>query len=258
VFATLQQWISSSGIGLFDWLSCISYGLLALSYVMRDIKWLRIITMFACALDLIIYYQIRPAQPMWVQLFFTLVFMAINAYQLQVIWRDARRVSFDGDEAYLYKNVFQIFSPGEFRRILKYAKFEDLEQGKHLMRKDEHVDSICVLCRGALAIHLSGNLLNNIEVGSFVGEMGYLTQRPASVNVIATTASRVFRVDRKNLEDLELKHPDIHAKLTWIMGRDIAEKLRKLNVVTEGKDQALSGFGPSTFGPDIFSGRSIN
>jgi CRP-like cAMP-binding protein len=83
----------------------------------------------------------------------------------------------------------------------------------------------------------------------------YLTQRPASVNVIATTASRVLRVDRKNLEELELKHPDVHAKLIWIMGRDIADKLRKLNVVTEDKDQALSSFGPSTFESEIFSGR---
>jgi hypothetical protein len=255
VSTSLQQWISSFGIGLFDWLSCISYGMLAISYVMRDIKWLRIITMFACTLDLVIYYQIRPSQPMWVQLFFTLVFLAINAYQLQVIWRDARRISFSGDEGYLYKNVFQNLTPGEFKRILKYAKFEDLPQGKHLMRKDEYVDHICVLCRGELAIHLSGNLLNRIEVGSFVGEMGYLTQRPASVNVIATTASRVLRVDRKNLEELELKHPDVHAKLIWIMGRDIADKLRKLNVVTEDKDQALSSFGPSTFESEIFSGR---
>ena len=68
----------------------------------------------------------------------------------------------------------------------------------------------------------------------------------------------MFRVDRKNLEELELKHPDIHAKLTWIMGRDIADKLRKLNVVTEDKDQALSSFGPSTYGSDISSGRSVN
>jgi hypothetical protein len=249
------QWMGSIDIGLFDWLSCISYGLLALSYLMRDIKWLRIITMFACTLDLVIYYQIRPGQPLWVQLFFTVVFLTINAYQLQVIWRETRRTSFSGDEGFLYKNVFSILTPGEFRRVLKFAHFEDLPQGKHLMRRDEHVDHICVLCRGSLGIHISGNLLNTIEVGSFVGEMGYLTQRPASVNVIATTASRVLQIDRKNLEELELKHPDVHAKLIWIMGRDIADKLRKLNVVTEDKDQALSGFGPSTYSAELMSGK---
>jgi hypothetical protein len=74
-------------------------------------------------------------------------------------------------------------------------------QGKHRMRKDAYVDHICVLCRGELAIHLSGNLLNSIKVGS------------------------------------------------------LADKLRKLNVVTEDKDQALSSFGPSTFESEIFSGR---
>jgi CRP-like cAMP-binding protein len=77
--------------------------------------------------------------------------------------------------------------------------------------------------------------------------MGYLTQRPASVNVTATMPSKVLRIDRKSLEILEDKHPEVHAKLIWIMGKDIADKLRSLNAAADDKDQAVSGFGMSTF-----------
>ena len=67
-------------LGFFDWLSAFSYGLIALSYAMRDIKWLRIITVAACTFDIFIYYYIRPGQPMCVQMMKCILFIAIKDY----------------------------------------------------------------------------------------------------------------------------------------------------------------------------------
>ena len=61
--------------------------------------------------------------------------------------------------------------------------------------------------------------------------MGYLTQRPASVNVLASVPSRVLRIERKSLATLETHVPELHAKRILIMGRYIAAKLRNLNSV---------------------------
>ena len=72
-------------LGFFDWLSAFSYGLIALLYAMRDIKWLRIITVAACTFDIFIYYYIRPGQPMCVQMMMCILFIAIKDYWLCVL-----------------------------------------------------------------------------------------------------------------------------------------------------------------------------
>lgn len=222
-------------LGVFDGLAAFSYGLIALSYAMRSIRWLRIITVAACTLDIVIYYYIRPGQPMWVQMVMSVLFIVINADQLYVLWKEGREDIFEPEARQLYASVFRLLSPGEFRRLLGVGSFLSLNKGDVLLHKDTHPDAISVVLSGALVVKLGDEALNRILVGGFAGEMSYFTGYPASVDVEAESATRVFRVTLVEFERLRHTHPDMHMKLTGILGRDIAEKLRQTTSVMGGQ-----------------------
>lgn len=243
----IVEYIRALGLGIWDWLAGVSYGLLALSYVMRDIRWLRTITIAASTLDLAIYFNIRPNQPMWVQFGFSAVFIAINVYQLYVLWLDTRDTRFDGDAKTLFETVFKTLSPGEFRRVLAIGQFVQMSPGDFVLRMDHDVEHVTVVAAGEFGISRLGNILSYVSPGGFIGEMGYVTRRPASVNVHALRPSRVLQLSVSELRRMEIDSPELHGKLTGLMGRDIAEKLRMTTLVIDQKEDELHGFRASQF-----------
>ena len=53
----------ASNFGFFDLLAFVTFSINAFSYMMRDIKWLRIVTIVAMVGDLFVYYNIRAGSP---------------------------------------------------------------------------------------------------------------------------------------------------------------------------------------------------
>lgn len=97
-------------LDVFDWLAAFSYGLIALSYAMRDIRWLRAITVAACTLDIFIYYYIGPGQPLWVQLVMSILFIGINAYPLYALWKEGREGNFAPESRRLFASVIGLLT----------------------------------------------------------------------------------------------------------------------------------------------------
>lgn len=244
---TIGEWINSFGLGVWDGLAFVSYSLFALSYTMRDIRWLRIISIVAASIDLLIYFYVRPGQPMWVQVVFSGVLIGINAYQLYALWRDTQGSGFEGDIKFLYESVFSTLTPGEFRRLVSIGSLENLEKGHCVLRINHAVEAVAVLAHGELAISREGNILTHILPGAFIGEMGYITENPASVNVTVSKHARLLCFPITGLKTMEISHPELHAKLTGIMGRDIVEKLRSATLLAHKQSQELHDFRASQF-----------
>lgn len=59
--------------------------------------------------------------------------------------------------------------------------------------------------------------------------MSYLTGKPASADVRAGDQARVFHLPHKTLDDMKLKDPELHAKISYVLGRQVADKLSDAN-----------------------------
>jgi hypothetical protein len=215
-------------LGFYDGLSAVSYGLLTLSYMMRDIAWLRVITVFSCLVDLVVYYFIRPGQPMWVQIGFNIVILAINGYQLWLLYRERSIADLSEDAAALYRKAFSVLTPVEFRRVLQIGRQRVLADGEALIEAGRPVDVVAVVTHGRLAVSLNGHPISRVEEGGFVGEISYLTDRPASADVRAAEPVQVFELPREALTRLLEKQPELKGKLEGLWGRLLAERLRVL------------------------------
>lgn len=178
-------------LGFYDRLAFVSYSLIALSYTMRDIKWLRILTIVSCLVDLFVYYYIRVGQPMWVQLAMNVLFITINSYQLYVLWRDQAQHAFDGEQGWLYKHVFSLLTPGEFKRLHTLGSWQTLVPAQQLLHKGTAVNEVSFVVSGQLNALWDNNVLNTVDPGGLVGEMSYLTGRTSSSDVVARGVSTV-------------------------------------------------------------------
>ncbi len=219
-------------LGFYDWLAFSSYGLIAISYSMRDIKWLRVITVVACFVDLVVYYFIRAGQPLWVQLGMNVLFIVINLYQLYVLWQDQQAEVFHGEQAWLYKHVFPLLSPGEFKRLLKLGSWRTLAPQQLVLHKDSVVEQLGFVVTGRLDALWGTTVLNSVPAGGLVGEISYLTGKTASAAVVAGLETRLFSLAHSALDKLKVDHPELHNKVLYILSRNLIEKLAKSNQQT--------------------------
>lgn len=219
-------------LGFYDWLAFSSYGLIAISYAMRDIKWLRVITVVACFVDLVVYYFIRAGQPLWVQLGMNVLFIVINLYQLHVLWKDQQADVFHGEQAWLYKHIFPLLSPGEFKRLLKLGSWQTVATQQQVLRKDAAVEQLGFVVTGRLDARWGNTVLNSVPAGGLVGEIGYLTGKAASADVVAGLETRLFNLTHSALNKLKLERPELHNKILYILSREVIEKLAKSNQQT--------------------------
>ncbi|WP_296493452.1 hypothetical protein, partial [Rhodoferax sp.] len=65
-----------------------------------------------------------------------------------------------------------------------------------------------------------------------VGEISYLTGKPASAAVVAGLETRMFNLDHSALDNLKVGHPELHNKVLYILSRNLIEKLAKSNQQT--------------------------
>jgi hypothetical protein len=230
------------GLGFYDWLALVSNGLIAISYTMRDIKWLRVITVVACIVDLVVFYFVRPRQPMWVQFGMTVLFIAINLYQLYVLWREKQATIFEGEQAWLYQHVFHLLSPGEYKRLLKLGGWRTVAPLQNFMRKGEPVDQLGFVVDGRLDALWGATVLNSVPPGGVVGEISYLTGKTASAEVVAGIETRLFCLSHSVLNKLKIERPELHNKIVYVLSREVVDKLAKSNQqVVEWASPQFSG-----------------
>ena len=249
MLAILTDWrrghymLAGLNLGFYDWLSAFTYGLIAVSYSMRDMRLLRTITVVACFVYLFVYYNIRPGQPMWVSFGMSILFIAINGYQLWTLWRDSRTSDFSAEESFMYGTVFSSLQPGEFRRLLSLGRYDMVPAGASWVRAGAPVSSVALIVAGEASVMLDETVVSRLKRGDFIGEMGYITRQPASAAVQAATELRLFYLDYAVIDQLSAKSPELHVKLTGTFGRNVAEKLRDFTLTAEKRTRRMLSMG---------------
>ena len=62
----------------------LAFGLIAFSFLVKDILWLRVMSILASLFSIFYNYTI-PAEPMWLAINWNIVFVLVNLYHIAVI-----------------------------------------------------------------------------------------------------------------------------------------------------------------------------
>jgi hypothetical protein len=194
------------------------------SYLVKDILWLRALTVVA-GLTLIPYFALRP-EPLWAPVAWNVVFTAINVYQIYVLFLERRPVRLTEDEEHLHRLCFRALTPREFKKLIAVGRWESANEGEAIVRKGEDLERMMVIFSGSAAVRAGERHLADLKPGHFVGEMTFLSGQRPTVDVVAVGGLRLVSWSIAPLRTLLEKHRPIHGALQMILGSDLVTKLR--------------------------------
>lgn len=196
------------------WIGHISFGLTALSFLMKRILWLRLFAIASGALG--IFYNsgialgwVGPANPeLWTVVGWIGLFFAINIVQsIMLLIRNSEVVLSEADRVLMAK-AFPAMRSRDFKMMLSAGECRTVQDGEILVACQDQTGKVTLLVEGVLlATDQRGNT-EHLRPGQFVGEISYAIGEQyggSGHTVVAQGAAQIvewdYRVLRKVVAD---------------------------------------------------------
>ncbi len=196
--------------------------LLLISYAVKEILWLRLVTCVASLFMLLALWATHPTLPAvtWQVVFFT-----INAARLAQLVHERRPVRLPPDARRLAARVFPSLRPRELLRLLAVGETIDHVPGTRVIAKGKPLDHLAIVVQGSARVELADRHVMLAD-GAFLGELSYLTGKQPGADVIAASALRIVRWPAATLRAYLEDHPETRTAMQLVLGSDLASKLR--------------------------------
>lgn len=194
------------------------------AFMVRDILWLRILTIVAAAC-LIPYFYFRP-EPLMTPIYWNLVFTALNIYWICRLLLERLPVKLSADEQRLCELVFRTITPREMIKLLKLATWENAEAGECFVERDKPLDRLMVIYSGKVCAEVDGRNVGELQPGQFIGSISYVTEETAPANAVAIEPTRYVSWPKSKLKDFMNKNPDLHSALKSTLAIHLARLLQ--------------------------------
>lgn len=199
--------------------------LFCLAYLVRDMAWLRAITILAASSTLPYFYF--QATPLYSAMGWQITFILINAFNLTLLLLQRRPIQLSEKEAWLHKTTLRLLKPRMMRKLLQQGQEQQAAPGERLISQGQKLDTLLLLLSGKVSIHIDGQPRATLQPGDFMGEMSFITGQVTSADVVAQEDVEFIEWPRATLERLYLRNPQIKDALQGAIGMDLANKLAR-------------------------------
>lgn len=217
----MDHWIDAA-FSTGGFVGHLSYVLLVISMMMRDISLLRILVI-ASALTGIAYDLIWLRNPVGV--FWEGLLLLVNVVQLYLLWHRDRRAQFSSDEEAFLAHRLHGLSPGRCRDLLDMGRWERLAAGTVLTRQGERPEFLTYLAHGNAAIRVDDQEISTVSAGHYVGEMSLVGSERASATVVLSEPAQVWRLELDKVDRLRKDQPEIANALLAGIAVDMRKKI---------------------------------
>ena len=193
------------------------------SFMVRDILWLRILTVFA-ATCLMLYFYFRP-EPLMTPIYWNLVFTALNIFWIVRLLMERRPVKLSEDEQRLCELVFRSMTPREMIRILKLATWKTAAAGECFVERGKPLDRLMVIFSGKACVEVGGKNVTELQPGQFIGSISYVTEETARANIVSLEPTRYVSWPKSSLQKFMKENPDLHVALKTTLAIDLTKWL---------------------------------
>ncbi len=194
------------------------------AFMVRDILWLRTLTVIAAAC-LIPYFYLRP-EPLMTPIYWNLVFTALNLYWIVRLLLERRPVELSAEEQKLCELVFRTMTPREMIKILKLASWENAAAGECFVTRGKPLDRLMVIYSGKACVEIDGRNVTELQPGQFIGSISYVTEEAAPANIVSIEPTRYVCWSKSELKDFMSKNPDLHTALETTLAVDLTKWLQ--------------------------------
>ncbi len=217
---------------LNNWPGHLSYALIALSYWLTDIFWLRVVAVVGLSLEIL--YFILSGGDLRAGIAWDVIFILINLYQLYLLWKHRLTLTLPEADRQLLRKALVGLSDAQIARLLMVSQFCEIAEGTTLTVEDEPPESLFFICAGRVRVTIGAREVSKLEAGNFVGEVAFLTERPATATVTAESGVRVLAFDQGKLNQFFRAEAEVAGLIYQLIGRELAHKIKVSNRMIAG------------------------
>ena len=189
------------------------------SYSVRDILWLRVLTVVGTLMLLPYYYY--QSQPLWTPIGWQSVFILINIFWITLLLLDRRPVPFTKEERKLYQLAFS--------HMLRMANWVSVPASTALMTQGQPVASLSLIAEGDVRVDLNGAAVDTLGAGRLLGGTAFLSQGAhfeAPVTVTTTAPCRLVVWSFNELQPQLEKDTGLQLGIEAAIGLEISRFLK--------------------------------
>lgn len=206
----------------------LSYAIIALSYWLTNIFWLRVMAVVGLMLE-ILYFRLAGGGGLHVGIAWDVVFILINAYQIYRLVAERRSLASLAEVQMLRQGALAGLDAVQLAALLKAGSWTDFEIGTTLTVEGQPVTQLFLICDGQASVTAGRKHIATLHNGAFVGEMAFLSGNPASATVTVERRTHAFVFDVRKLSVLARSNEAVAFEFHRVLGRDLARKLANLH-----------------------------
>jgi len=169
------------------------------------------------------YFFIVPPEVLWGPVFWSGVMFVVNGAMIGLLVLDRTMFGLSAEEVRLFR-TFGVFTPGEYRSLMRLAKWHQAPQTQQITALGAPVDALYYVLSGDIRVAKT-HAIFPIGAGTFIGEIAFLRGTPASASVSVSPGARYIAFDRAALMALLERKPAIRIALGALLNADLAGKV---------------------------------
>jgi hypothetical protein len=202
----------------------LAFGLIAFSFLVKDILYLRILSILASLFSVLYNFYI-PVEPMWLAINWNIIFVLVNIYHIAVIIYEKRPVKMSSKEKELHETMFRGLTPVEFLKITKIAQWKKYKTPLPIITQGKSVKDLILIYNGLVDILVNDNKVAELKDGQFVGEMSFLTEKPATATCKVAHTTECLVWPQKDFKDLLKRNPSLYFTIQSLLSEQVSNNL---------------------------------
>ena len=202
----------------------LAFGLIAFSFLVKDILYLRILSILASLFSVLYNFYI-PVEPMWLAINWNIIFVLVNIYHISVIIYEKRPVKMSDKEKELYETMFRGLTPVEFLKITKVAEWKKFNSPLPIIQQGKPVNDLILIYNGIVDVLVNDKKVAELKDGQFVGEMSFLTEKPATATCRVEHNAECLVWNQKDFKDLLKRNPSLYFTIQSLLSEQVSNNL---------------------------------
>jgi CRP-like cAMP-binding protein len=236
----------------------VAFLTVAIAFLVRDVLWLRALSIIAYSLFMAVAAMARPEAP-WSLIGWYGGFIGINLGHAGWLICERWMCGLTAAERKLLAIAFPAIDQLTLKRLLRQGEWRDLAPGTRLTQRGSNPDNLYVIYEGHVDVYRDGQLVAAIGPGHFVGEIAFVTGNPASADTYAATAVKTVVWNQEIMGRISQRQPHMREALYSAIGPDLSRKIINMSTSeTPYEAQNTREAGAANQGPNPADGREAD
>ena len=133
----------------------------------------------------------------------------------------------DGKNEELYQTLFKDMTPVEYLKISRAAQWETLKPNMRIITQGMPVPDLYLIYNGTVDVAVDGKSVARLKDGQFVGEMSFLTEKPATATCIVKHDAECLVWKQPEFKDLLKRNPSLYYTIQGLLSNQLVSYSNK-------------------------------